>query len=252
MLTSTRIWLWCSQKASRVDRFYLGTETMTEGLDVQIKDDVAEVTINRPPVNALARSTFRQITQVFNAFVDKPEVRAIILTGQGSRAFCAGRDIKDLEQERNEPTSRNVGDPYRTTREAIFSVRECAIPVICAVNGPAVGAGVALAAVSDVVVAAENATFALTEIDVGVLGAASFAQRLVGSSKTRRMFFTGKRISASEVYRLGGLESVVPADQLMDEARSLASEIASKNPVAVRLAKAFFVRTEAPPLEMAC
>jgi enoyl-CoA hydratase len=91
---------------------------------------------------------------------------------------CSGerRDIRDLQAERSEPPTANVGDPYRLTRQAFWAVRHCVVPVICAVSGAAVGAGVVLAAVSDIVLAAESATFALTEINVGVLGAASFAQ----------------------------------------------------------------------------
>ena len=93
----------------------------------------------------------------------------VVFTGAGDRVFCGGRDIHDLQVERSEPGSANVGDPAYLGREAFFAVRHCAVPVICAVNGAAVGAGVALAAVSDIVLAVESATFALAEIDVGVL-----------------------------------------------------------------------------------
>jgi enoyl-CoA hydratase len=125
------------------------------------------------------------------------------------------------------------------------------VPVVCAVNGAAVGAGVALAAVSDIVIAVDTATFALAEIDVGVLGAASFAQWMVGPGKARRMFYTGDHVPAIEMYRLGGVEAVVPCDQLLPEARALASTIAAKDPVAIRLAKASVVRSDTLPLETA-
>ena len=221
------------------------------GLSVTENGRVAEVVLDRPPANALARETYREIRQVFDSFRDREGISAVIFTGAGSRVFCAGRDIHDLQVERSEPPTVNVGDPYHLTREAFWAVRHCAVPVICAVNGAAVGAGVALAAVSDIVLAAESATFALTEIDVGVLGAASFAQWMVGPGKARRMFYTGERVPAAEMYRLGGIDSVVPAGELMKEARAVAATIAAKSPVAIRVAKASVVRADTLPLEAA-
>jgi len=221
------------------------------GLSVTEHGRVAEVLLERPPANALARATYREIRQVFDSFRDREGISAVILTGAGSRVFCGGRDIHDLKAERSEPPTADVGDPYRLTREAFWAVRHCAVPVICAVNGAAVGAGVALAAVSDIVLAADTATFALTEIDVGVLGAASFAQWMVGPGKARRMFYTGERVPAAEMHRLGGIDSVVPGTELMKEARALAATIAQKSPIAVRVAKASVVRADTLPLEAA-
>jgi enoyl-CoA hydratase len=221
------------------------------GLKVSVGDRIAEVQIDRPPANALARQTYREIREVFDGFRERSDVSVVIFTGAGSRVFCGGRDIKDLQVERGEPGSIDVGDPYRVTREAFWAVRHCALPVICAVNGAAVGAGVALAAASDIVLASESAFFALTEINVGVLGGASFAQWLVGPGKARRMFYTGERVSAAEVYRLGGIEGVCPAGELMPEARALAATIASKNSTAIRMAKASILRIDTLPLEEA-
>jgi len=224
---------------------------MTPGLRVSEYDGIAEVAIDRPPVNALARETYRELKETFESFSEREDISAVIFTATGDRAFCGGRDIYDLQKERSGPAAVDVADPYKITREAFWAVRHCAVPVICAVNGPAVGAGVALVAVSDIAIAVESATFALTEIDVGVLGGASFAQRLVGPAKARRMFFTGERVSAAEVHRLGGIDSVVPRSELMSEARALAVEIASKSKVAIRMAKASVVRSDTLPLEAA-
>jgi len=221
------------------------------GLALEQNERIVEVVIDRPPVNALSRETYREIAEVFDGFRDRPDVSAVILTGAGDRTFCGGRDIKDLQVERSEPPTVNVGDPYHLGREAFFAVRRCAVPVICAVNGAAVGAGVALAAVSDIVIAVTSATFALAEINVGVLGAASFAQWMVGPAKARRMFYTGEPVSAEEMYRLGGVEAVVAPEDLLAEARKLAAVIASKDPIAIRLAKASVVRTDTLPLEAA-
>ncbi|WP_424810178.1 enoyl-CoA hydratase-related protein [Rhodococcus sp. 27YEA15] len=212
---------------------------------------IAEVVIDRPPVNALARTTYREIKETFEDFRERDDLSAVIFTGAGTRAFCGGRDVKDLQEERKLGAPANIADPYLITREAFWAVRHCALPVICAVNGPAVGAGVALVACSDIAIAVDTATFSLTEIDVGVLGGASFAQRLVGPSMARRMMFTAERVPASEVFRRGGLDSVVSSEDLMDEARALAALIASKSPVAVRMAKASLVRSDSLPLEAA-
>jgi enoyl-CoA hydratase len=221
------------------------------GLSITEDGRIAEVVIDRPPVNALSRETYREIKVVFDAFRDRDDISAVILTGAGERVFCGGRDIKDLKVERTGKRTANVGDPLHLGREAFFAVRHCAVPVICAVNGAVVGAGVALAAVSDIVIAVDTATFALPEIDVGVLGGASFAQWMVGPGKARRMLFTGEHVPAAEMYRLGGIEAVVDREALLPQARTLASTIAAKDPVAIRLAKASVVRSDTLPLEMA-
>jgi len=221
------------------------------GLRVVQHGRIAEVVIDRPPVNALARATYRELTTVFDGFRHRDDISAVILTGAGDRAFCGGRDIKDLQVERSQPPTVDVGDPLRLAREAFWSVRRCAVPVICAVNGAAVGAGMALVAVSDIALASDTATFALTEIDVGVLGGASFAQWMIGPAKARRMFYTAERVTASEIYRRGGLESICSPGDLMAEARSLAETIASKDPTAIRMAKASMLRTDSLPLEAA-
>jgi enoyl-CoA hydratase len=223
----------------------------TPGLRISVNGRVAEVVIDRPPANALARRTYRELKVAFDGFRDRDDISAVILTGSGERVFCGGRDIKDLQVERSQPPTVDVGDPLRLAREAFWAVRHCAVPVICAVNGAAVGAGLALVAVSDIALASETATFALTEIDVGVLGAASFAQWMVGPSKARRMLYTAERVPASEIFRRGGLESVCPPDELMTQARSLADTIASKNPTAIRMAKASVLRADTLPLEAA-
>ena len=223
----------------------------TSGLRVSQTGRVAEVVIDRPPANALARATYRELTAVFEGFRHRDDISVVILTGAGDRVFCGGRDIKDLQVERSEPPTVDVGDPLRLAREAFWAVRRCAVPVICAVNGAAVGAGLALVAVSDIALASETATFALTEIDVGVLGAASFAQWMVGPSKARRMLYTAERVPALEIHRRGGIESVCPPEDLMTEARSLAETIASKDPTAIRMAKASVLRSDTLPLEAA-
>jgi enoyl-CoA hydratase len=227
------------------------SEDVTPGLTVTQTGRIAEVVIDRPPANALARQTYRELTTVFEGFRHRDDISVVILTGAGDRVFCGGRDIKDLQVERSQRPTVDVGDPLRLAREAFWAVRRCAVPVICAVNGAAVGAGLALVAVSDIALAADTATFALTEIDVGVLGAASFAQWMVGPAKARRMLYTAERVPAVEMYRRGGVESICGPADLMTEARNLAEAIAAKDPTAIRMAKASVVRSDTLPLEAA-
>src|ERR1700755_1849800 len=128
----------------------------TPGLRISVSGRVAEVVIHPPPANALARATYRELTTVFESFRHRDDISAVILTGAGNRVFCGGRDIKELPVERSEPPPVDVGDPLRLAREAFWAVRRCAVPVICAVNGAAVGAGLALVAVSDIALASDT------------------------------------------------------------------------------------------------
>jgi enoyl-CoA hydratase len=116
-------------------------------------------------------------------------------------------------------------------------MKECAKPIICAVNGAALGAGFGLMASSDIMMASENAVFGMPEIDVGLAGGAAMINELFGKSFTRRLMFTGDRLPAAELYRLGVIDSVWPQEQLLPEAMKMAARIASKSPLGVKYAK---------------
>ena len=124
-----------------------------------------------------------------------------------------------------------------------------AVPVVGAINGPAIGAGVAFAACCDILLAADNATFGTLEINVGLLGASSHLARLVGPYKAREMYFLGETVPASELHRLGAVRKVVPFADLMAEARIVADALAAKSPIALRLAKEAMNRTADLPLK---
>jgi enoyl-CoA hydratase len=206
----------------------------TEFIKCDVRDWIAQVTIDRPPVNAVNAQVHVELMQVFDALSDRDDVRVAILTGAG-RTFCAGADIKARLEHKPEP-----GDFWqhsRRAREAFHSIVECKVPVIAAINGPALGAGLGLVASCDLLLASEQAVLGLPEINVGLLGGGKHAMRLLGHSKARRLMFTGQRLTGAELYRLGVVEECVPADKLMDAARALAAEIAGKSPVAIRLAK---------------
>ena len=200
---------------------------------IEVADYVALVTMDRKPVNALSRDMRRQMVAAFDEISEREDIRCAVLTGAGE-VFCAGADLKDR------PNADIPGDfleHNRITRETGNAIRECAKPVIAAVNGTALGAGLGLMAACDIMYASENATFGMPEINVGLAGGASMLRTLFGRSTLRRMFYTGQRLTAQDLLRRNVLEDVLPREQLLPVAMELAREIASKAPLATMYAK---------------
>lgn len=210
---------------------------------------VRVVTIDRPPVNALDHPTYEQLLAAFEEIAGTSDVRAVVLTASGSRAFCAGTDVGDFgNQHLDDPTwSLKHSRLVRTVFEAIYA---CPVPVIAAINGPCLGAGVGLAACCDAIIAAEGATIGLPEINVGVLGGARFLHRLVPQQLTRVLMYTGRRIPLSDLVTHGSVLAVVPGEDLLDAGVELAREIAEKSPTAVRMAKRGLNHLEVADLNM--
>jgi enoyl-CoA hydratase len=203
-------------------------------IKLEVSDYIATVVMDRPPVNAQNAQLRSEIMQVFDSFNDRDDVRVAILTGAG-KVFSAGADIKERGSIIREPG--DYARHNRVAREYANCIRECAIPVIAAVNGAALGAGFGVMAACDIMLACDEAVFGMPEIDVGLAGGAAMLSHLVGKSRGRRIIFTGDRIPAQEMYRLGVIECCVPRAQLMEEAMKLARSIAAKSPAAMRLAK---------------
>ena len=199
-----------------------------------IANNIAVVTLDAPPVNAVTMDLLREVIATFDSFNDLDEVRAVVLTGAG-KVFCAGVDIKSRVNAVYEPGERLAN--ARLAREMSYSMIECKKPIIAAINGPALGAGLGLVVSSDILVCSENATLGLPEIDVGLMGGGKHAMRVFGHSLTRRMMFTGYRVPGPELYRLGIVEACLPREELMPYAMEMAALIASKSPVASRTAK---------------
>jgi enoyl-CoA hydratase len=211
---------------------------------------VAIVRLDRPPVNAVNREMMVEITQTFTELSENKGVHAVVLSAAGTKAFCAGIDMRDLSGDRTDQrTVADTLDGGRFWRDTQHAVRHCPVPVIAAVDGPAIGAGFGLVGVCDVIVASQRATFALTEINVGLLGGASKALRMVGPFKARMMFFSGDPSTADELYRLGAIESVVPDGEAEQVAVEIAQRFATKSPIALRLAKESILRIEGSVLE---
>jgi enoyl-CoA hydratase len=215
---------------------------------VDIVSRVATVTLDRPPVNAVDRAANDEIKRTFTSLGRSREVSAIVFTAAGDRAFIAGIDLNERSAGALPDDIQELLDSGRPVREAFWSIRDCNVPVICAVNGPAIGAGLAYVAVCDVIMAAERATFSTTEVNVGLLGAFSQLQRLVGPYAARKAFFTGDPLDAAEMYRLGAVDRVLPREELVPAAQELAGRIARKSPIGLRLAKESANRVEALPL----
>ncbi|WP_332747699.1 enoyl-CoA hydratase/isomerase family protein [Hydrogenophaga sp.] len=203
-------------------------------LQLQIEEGVAVVTLNRAPVNAQNAELRGEIIECFDTLSDMAEVAAIVITGAG-KTFSAGADIRERPNLGDTPGA--YGRHNRLTRECTNAMVECAKPIIAAINGPALGAGFGLVLGSDIWVASESAYVSMPEINVGLAGGATFLQKHFSQSRARRMFFTGMQVSAQELYRLGLIEACLPPDELMPYAMGIAREIASKSPIAMRLAK---------------
>lgn len=206
---------------------------------VEKKNNIAFVTMARPPVNAFNRSMYGQLRRTLNKIGDDSEVHAVLLTGQG-HVFCGGNDINEFVDFSFETANEHLA----IARLCFNAVYDCPVPIIAAVNGAAVGTGLGIAGLCDIRISAASAIYSLPEINVGVLGGARHTLRYTPQGLTRLMMYTGRKISAPQALAACMIEEMVPDDQLMSHATALAEEIASKNPKALRLAKESFNRTE--------
>jgi enoyl-CoA hydratase len=194
---------------------------------------IAEIIVNNPPVNALPVAGWFEIARQVTEAGHNPEVRVVILGAEG-RGYNAGVDIKEIQQAEGYTALLGVN---RGCFEAFKAVYECAVPVIAAVHGFCLGGGIGLVANSDVIIAADDATFGLPEVERGALGAATHLSRLVPQHKMRAMVYTAATATAAELHHFGSVHAVVPPGQLRETALALAAGIAAKDPFVIRLAK---------------
>ena len=203
----------------------------TNGFTTTIADGVAELVINRPPVNALNDAGWHALADEIERLGREPGARVLVIRSEG-RGFCAGVDIKELDKDPDKIVSVNAGN-YRSFR----AVHRNEVPVIVAVHGFVLGGGIGLAGAADIVVASDCASFGVPEVDRGAMGGGAHLQRLFPVQKVRMMYFTGEPITATEAYRLGAVEQVVPRETLRDAALAIAKKIAAKSSPMIRLAK---------------
>ncbi len=199
---------------------------------------VATVTLNRPEVlNALNGRMLEELAQAFAQLAGEPDLRAVILTGAGPKAFAAGADIGEL----NALGDASAGEAQAARGQALTVALEAlAVPVIAAVNGFALGGGCELAMACDIRIAAENAKFGQPEVNLGILpgyGGTQRTTRLLGEGMAMYLCLTGEMLDAQEALRAGLVQKVVPADGLLAEAQRIAGLIAAKAPLAIAATK---------------
>jgi len=201
-------------------------------------DGIATITINRPQaLNALNEETLREIMTRLRDAEEDENVRVVVITGAGDRAFSAGADLNMMK---NVSPVRAV-ELSRLGQQLCDQIEASGKPVIAAINGYALGGGLEIAMACDLRVASENAQLGQPEVNVGLIPGWGGTQRLprfVGKGTAKEMIFTGKRIDAKTAERLGLVNLVVPADQLKSKVKELALELTNKPPIAIRLSKA--------------
>ena len=204
---------------------------MTQAFRISIDAGIAELVIDKPPVNALDSAEWFALAGHIDALGANPEVRVIVIRAEG-RGFCAGVDIKELDAHPERIVAVNGGN-YATFK----AVHRNPVPVIAAVHGFVLGGGIGITGAADIVVASDCATFALPEVDRGAMGGGAHLQRLLPVQKVRYLFFTGDKIGSRDAERYGCIERVVPKAELRDAALEIARKIAAKSPAMIRIAK---------------
>jgi len=204
------------------------------GITHEIDDQgIAEVVMDNPPVNALNVKGWFELADTIRSLGENASVRVVVLRAEG-RGFNAGVDIKEMQN--TEGYGALIG-ANRGCYAAFAAVYECAVPVIAAVNGFCLGGGIGLVGNADIIIASDDATFGLPEVDRGALGAATHLSRLVPQHKMRAMVYTSATATAAELHAFGSVLQVVPRDQLREAALEVARGIAAKSPVVIRAAK---------------
>lgn len=214
------------------------------------KDNVAWITLNRPDkLNAQNDALRAEVIAALEQANSDGEVRVIVLTGAGDRAFSAGADISQFPEWQ----PLNVIQRSKGARRPYTVIREIPKPVIAMVNGLALGGGCELAMACDIIIASDKARFGQPEISVGVIpggGGTQILPRLVGEKKAKEMVFTGDFISAEEAWRLGMVNRVVPAEKLREAVEEVIAKLKSKSPAILKLAKIAVNRSLETPLSV--
>lgn len=210
-----------------------------ETLTLEVSDFVATVTITRPPVNAQNNQFREEIATVIDALGDRPDVRAIVLTGDG-KAFSAGADLSERPtQNPGHYTAHN-----RRVRASFDCLLECPKPIIAAVNGAAIGAGCVTALCCDIILVSEKGFLQMTEVKVGLAGGVAHVRRHFSESDARMMIYTARRVYGPELAAMRVASGCFAPDDLLPAAKAMAAEIAAASPSAVRAAKKSFQVTE--------
>lgn len=208
-----------------------------KNINFEIKERIATITFNRPKaLNALNRALLNEFAAALDRVEESEDIRVLVLTGSGGKAFVAGADITEI----NQLSPLGAKHFARRGLEAINRLPQLTIPVIAAVNGYALGGGTEMALACDFIYAAETAQFGLPEINLGIIpgfGGTQRLARLIGPNMAREMIYTGKIIDAAQALQLGIVNRICAPDQLITDVMEIASTMASKGRVALRAAK---------------
>ena len=210
---------------------------MYKTLIYEKKENIGLLTLNRPEkMNAISQELTAELSLLLDEIENDDELRVIVITGAGDKAFVAGADINELVDR-----DARLGRRVSRERQEIFSrIENLHVPVIAAVNGYALGGGLELALACSIRICSEMAQFGAPEVKLGIIpgdGGTQRLPRLVGQGRAMEMIITGDFIDAQEAYRIGLVNKVFPPEKLKEEAMELAKKIASRPPLAVRYAK---------------
>jgi enoyl-CoA hydratase len=213
-----------------------GLKMSLEFLTCDIEQHVAVVTINRPPVNPLNSKVFKELVTIFNELEENSQVRVIILTGSGEKAFVAGADINEMA----DLDLVGMMNMNRVSREAFSKIENASKPVIAAINGLALGGGLELALACDLRICSEKAKFAFPEVGLGIIpggGGTQRLQKIVGQGIAKELLYFGDMFDANRALELHIVNKVVPGEELLATAKQWAEKLAQKPPVALRMLK---------------
>jgi enoyl-CoA hydratase len=216
------------------------------GIRVEQNGRIAHVVMDHAPVNALTSALYAELGDVFLRFHARDDVSVVVLRSGCEKAFCAGKDLKEFLSATLEDDPASAYNVRRTFE----AIRHCAVPVIAAVDGAALGAGAVIAACADIRVASTRARFGMPEINVGRAGGTAHVGRLVSQGAMRLMWFTGDPIDAAEAYRIGLVDRLVEPEALSETVDALAAKIAAKSPVGLRIGKKSMDEAEELPVDI--
>lgn len=210
---------------------------MTPGATYSTSNQVAKITISRPEFkNALNQETVKSLTEFFNKASSDSSVKAVIFSGAGTEAFCAGADLKELQAAQGLSARREF---FSGIAELVKAISTCEKPVVAAVQGFALAGGCGLAAAADIVLASEDAVFGLPEIKLGLLPMIVMAPigRVIGVRALSELVLTGEQIDATRALQIGLITRIVPKAELLAEAEKTAATLAAKSSATLALGK---------------
>ena len=207
-----------------------------ETIILEKKERVATITLNRPPMNPLNRRMYEELGQVAEELNADPEIKVVIITGSGDKAFAAGLDVKEVEGK----SVTDMKDFWACSRDASARVAGIEKPVIAAINGLALGGGLEMALCCDLRIASEGVRFGQPEVTLGIIpggGGTQRLSRLIGAARAKELLFTGEMFDAQTALQMGLVSRIVPADKLIEEVTALATTIAAMPAVALKMIK---------------